>query len=302
METLDRSKFIGGSDISAIMGLSRWSTPMGVWAIKTGLVDSPDLSENEAVQLGIELEDFVARKFVKKSGIEVHSENLEVVHKDYPYMVGHLDRWTADGLPMECKTASAWKLTEWEGQDIPQEYLLQFMWYLGLAGKQRGWIAVLIGGQKFIYKQVEFNQVLFDKMVEAAKSFWENYVLAEVAPMAIAGDKDLMAQIYPESNDSVKLLTGDEEIELNSLVDERGGGKEQLELVSKEVERIENRIKQILGESGSAETGQYKVTWKSQSRTSVDSDALKNAGLYDKYSITKSIRVLRAVGRKDSAK
>ena len=33
---VDRTQFIGGSDIAAILGLSRYATPLSVWAEKTG--------------------------------------------------------------------------------------------------------------------------------------------------------------------------------------------------------------------------------------------------------------------------
>ena len=59
----ERRNYIGGSDIAAILGMSRWKTPLKLWLEKTGEVEPDDLSENEAVQLGIELEDFVAQKF-----------------------------------------------------------------------------------------------------------------------------------------------------------------------------------------------------------------------------------------------
>ncbi len=69
--TIDRTKFIGGSDISVVMGLNRWKTPLQLWAEKTGQVEPDDLSKVERVQLGSELEDFVAKKFERESGLKV---------------------------------------------------------------------------------------------------------------------------------------------------------------------------------------------------------------------------------------
>ena len=298
----DRNKIIGGSEIAAVMGLSRWATPMSVWAEKTGVVERQDISGLEHVEIGTELESYVAQRFARKSGVAVNQQDLEVVHDEYPYMAAHLDyRTVADGYPVECKTASAWKLSEWDASEIPQEYLLQVMWQLGLSKQPRGWIVVLIGGQKFLYKQVEFNQTLFDKMVAAAKSFWEDYVLTGTMPVATTGDRDLLNQMFPEASDNIRILSGDEETEFNSLVDERLGGKEQLRLVEEEIERVENRIKQILGESSVAETGQYKVTWKNQARTAVDTEGLKTDGLYEKYSKTTQLRVLRTTSKKEKS-
>ena len=64
----ERRKYIGGSDIAVVMGMSRWKTPLKLWLEKTGQAEPDDLSQVEAVQLGTELEEFVAQKFAKESG------------------------------------------------------------------------------------------------------------------------------------------------------------------------------------------------------------------------------------------
>ena len=56
----NRHLYIGGSDIAKVMGLSRWGTPLSLWAEKTGKIPPKDLSNVEAVELGNDLEDFVA--------------------------------------------------------------------------------------------------------------------------------------------------------------------------------------------------------------------------------------------------
>ena len=71
-EVFDRSKIIGGSDIAAVMGLSRWKTPLSLWAEKTGRVQN-GLSNFEAAEIGTELEEYVSRKFEKKTGIKLKS-------------------------------------------------------------------------------------------------------------------------------------------------------------------------------------------------------------------------------------
>ena len=64
----ERRQYIGGSDIAAVMGMSRWKTPLTLWLEKTGEIESTTNSNNEAVELGRELEDFVAKKFTRVTG------------------------------------------------------------------------------------------------------------------------------------------------------------------------------------------------------------------------------------------
>lgn len=54
-----RRHTIGGSDAAGIIGLSKWSSPVSVWADKTGRL--PDKPDTEAMRLGRDLEGYVAR-------------------------------------------------------------------------------------------------------------------------------------------------------------------------------------------------------------------------------------------------
>ena len=51
----NRHEYIGGSDIAKVMGLSRWGTPLSLWAEKTGKIPAKDLSDNEVVNKLYEL-------------------------------------------------------------------------------------------------------------------------------------------------------------------------------------------------------------------------------------------------------
>jgi putative phage-type endonuclease len=292
--TENRHLFVGGSDIAAIMGRSRWSSPLQAWAEKTGKVPGKDLRDIEAVEIGVELEDFVARKFMRKTGYKVRVDNRTFQHEKYSYMVGHIDRWIlGEDALLECKTTSAWNAKQWEGEEIPEEYVLQVMWYLGILQKSVGYIAVLIGGQRFLWKQLRFNAELFKKMVEAARLFWEENVLKDIPPLAIGGDEEILARLFAEVKEDIAPLNGDQQTFLNSLIEERQGGIEQKKLVDEELSRIENQIKQTLGEYEQAVTSQYGITWKKQTQTRVDLEKLKAAGLFDDFSKTIEFRVLR---------
>lgn len=302
---MDRKTYIGGGDIAAVMGLSKWTTPLQLWAEKTGKVEPRDLSNVEAVEIGSELEDYVARKFQRKSGYKVRRDSRDFIHVLHPYMAGHIDRWVvgSDAL-LECKTTSAWREKEWRGEDIPQEYILQVNWYMGIVGKSIGYIAVLIGGQKFLWKELAFNKSLFDKQVEAAKHFWEFNILQNIPPLAIAGDEEILQKMFENATEPILRLEDPSDVrtELDNLVDERKGGLEQKKLIEEELSRIESRMKQILGEHESATTGSNIITWKEQRVAPfINTDAMRQDGAYEKYEMLNRKRVLRTkkIGEKN---
>lgn len=294
----DRSKIIGGSDIAAIMGLSRWATPLSIWACKTGRIVN-DLSNFEAAEIGTELEEYVARKFTRKTGIKLRVDNRTFKHTTYPYMVAHIDRWVVgDDSLFEAKTASAWKEKEWGGEDIPTEYVLQGNWYCGIVGKSKCHIAVLIGGQKFIWKAFDFDSDLFVQQVEKARDFWENFVLKDIPPMAMAGDGETMFELFPQATaDETIRLEGEKALLLDELCESRAGGIESIKHAEEELDRIESQIKQILGEASSVEADRYSASWKNQTRSGVDIERMKADGVYEQYKKVTATRVLKAKQR-----
>jgi putative phage-type endonuclease len=296
--TVREAKTIGGSEIAVVMGLSRFKTPLRLWAEKTGRIVTEDISEREYIQLGTELEDFVARKFSKMTGLPVRRDTRTFRHAKYPYMVAHIDRRiTGTDELLECKTCNAWKAKEWEGEDIPQEYILQVMWYLGLLGMSKGYIAVLIGGQKFVHKEIQFDQELFDKMVEAAKTFIEYNVAEEVAPIAISGDSSTLLRMYPEQAEKIIIQRPDKDTD--ELVNEIQALKRVIDSAETEKEEKEAKLKQIIGDTEGVDTLTYKVTWKAQGATKLDTPKLKADGLYDKYAIKYSKRVMSVNKKKE---
>jgi len=285
----NRKTFIGGSDIAAIMGMSRWKSPLQLWAEKTGTLPEQDLSDNEAVELGTELEDFVAKKFTRKTGLKVRQAPQIYVHKDYDYFKCQVDRLvTNTNELLEVKTTSAWKVKEWAGEEIPQEYILQVNWQLGITGRDKGWLAVLIGGQKFRTKEMMFDKKLFDKQIEMALGFWV-CVQNKTAPMATGIDNPFMIELNPTHNDTLK----EADDEMNTKIGLLMETKFHIDQLKETQDLVEAQIKQVIGDSLGIKTSQYSVTWKQQARSSVDTEKLKDDNLYEKYQKLSSTRVLR---------
>lgn len=302
----DRHKYIGGSDIAAIMGMSRWKTPLKLWAEKTQKLPMADLSNIEAVELGTDLEEFVAQKFSQKTGKAVRRAPKEYTHKDYPYMHAHIDRLvTGSEELLECKTASFFKKDEWEDDEIPQEYILQVMWYLGITGRKIGHIAVLIGGQSFKYKQIEFDAELFNTMVEAAKEFWD-CVQNDTPPAVMPDDDETLKDMYSDHSEFMIELYPDKEenkVAMEAL-EEKIAYLQEIKAHQKNLEaerkEIETALKDIIKGNLGIKTLKYSITWKNQKgQYSYDKEAMQADGVFDKYATQGINRVLRVNKNKD---
>lgn len=299
----ERRNYIGGSDIAVVMGMSRWKTPLKLWLEKIGEAEPDDLSQVEAVQLGSELEEFVAQKFARETGKQVRKQSKMYVHKDYPFMAAHIDRLiTGTDEILECKTCGSYKEDEWaevietveiDGkkvekviEKVPREYLLQVTWYLGITGKKLAHIAVLIGGQKFKKRKIEFDKELFDVMVEMAKEFW-NCVQTKTQPSVAPDDNSVLAEIFSQPNEEFIESQNSEEkiLKLQQL-------KSDISALENEKNMLEAELKQVIGENLGLTTSKFKVTWPKYQKTQVDTERLKADGLYEKYANKSSYRKL----------
>lgn len=109
---------------------------------------------------------------------------------------------------LECKTANAYLAKLWGENDdeIPDYYMTQCQWYMGITGAEICHLAVLIGGQDFRTYRILFDQELFDMLFEECRKFWFDHVLADVPPALTTFDD--IAHKWQKHEDG-KTLTAD---------------------------------------------------------------------------------------------
>ena len=204
-----RRRGIGGSDAAAACGVSPWKTPFALWLEKTKRAEPDDsLSKNDAVHFGTLLEDVVAKEFERRSGLKVQRRNAIFQSDDNPFMIADIDRAiVGQNAGLECKTTSAYNASAWEGDSIPDNYLLQVQHYMSVMGWEKCYVACLIGGQDFVWKPVARNDALIDALIKTEKEFWERNVLEDIAPDICATDD--LTRLYP-ANTNLDLLEADE--------------------------------------------------------------------------------------------
>lgn len=298
-QIVERANYLGGSDVAKILGRSRWGTPLSTYMAKC--YPAHDESEhriggkNEASYWGNELEDKVCEAFTKVTGKKVARVNETLIHPEHDFIRANIDRRVVgEDAILEAKTCSAFKAKDWEENEIPEEYILQVMHYLAVTGKDVAYVAVLIGGQKFVWKEVRRDEELIKMIVDAEVDFWQNFIIPRIPPLATGSDKDsdILEGLYPTAQP-------DSQMELEPatslmLLNRETIIKEIDELEEKKA-AIENRIKEAMKDVETATSGGYKITWKNQSATRVDSKKLKELApdIYAQYSYTSESRVLR---------
>lgn len=168
-----RRSGIGGSDIAAILGLSKWRTPLEVYQSKRG--EAPDQPDNDAMRWGRYLEPAVRQAYADATGYEVRVPTDMLRHPRHEFAVANIDGFVEDrtGRIFEAKTARSGDGWGEPGSDqIPQPYLLQVQWYMEVTALPVADVATLIGGSDFRIYTVEADRELQQMLLDAAAEFW----------------------------------------------------------------------------------------------------------------------------------
>lgn len=274
-----RKNGIGGSDVASIMGLNKYSSPLNVWLVKTGREESPDLSNNQAVEWGNRLEDVVADKFADEHPeLQVRRRNATMVSIKRPWAFANIDRWVTDGKGnvgiLEVKTVGMRRAADWDN-GVPLYYLTQVMHYMSVTGYQYAWVAVLIGGQEFREYYIERDEADIKAINDAVDTFWRDFVETDTAPALIGNDPEANALLSQHSDPSTEFIAMlDEDV---SMLDELQEIKDQMEDLKHRKTLIENQIKDLIGDNKGIETETKRITWVRSTRSSFDKKAFDAA-------------------------
>lgn len=271
-----RQRGIGGSDIAACAGMHPWRTSLDVYLDKTGKIEAKP--ETEAMMFGRKLEGFVADEFAERHP-EWRVERVDAIlgHPKYPWALANIDRLLIgpDGeeAVLEIKTTSSFRQDEFQEHKLPDYITLQLMWYLGITGIKRGFVAVLIGGQAYREYEVRYDQELFGMLLEIAEGFWtlvENET--PPAPDGSEASAELLNRMYPEGTDTSIDLPP----ESMGLVEQYAKAKDEEKSAGLRKTEAENRLKAMLGENERGYAGFQEIQWKTVRSQRLDTKALRS--------------------------
>jgi putative phage-type endonuclease len=297
---------IGGSDAGAIMGLNKYASPLTVYFQKKGI---DGFKGNAATEWGHILEDPIRQKAREELGCVIESVPGMYRSRVYSFMNANLDgiinagegvtvgNQTVSGIGgHEIKTSARGE--GFTDDEIPDSYYCQVQHYMAVTGLP--WFILTVfflnsrTGRHYIVPRCdEFIQ----KLIAAETDFWENYVLEDKMPESSGVDSETE---YLKNIPLPSEIVFDDDTE--ELVAQERSLDAKIKALSKEQSELKNRIICKLVENSDGETdaekttataGRFRLTYSTQVRKSVDSDALKKAGLYDEFTKESSYKVLR---------
>lgn len=271
-----RTQGIGGSDASVILGLNKWKTAFELWLEKTGQV-LPTEAQSDAAYFGSQLEDLVAKEFEKRSGKKVRRRNAILKHSEHEFIIANVDRMiVGEKAILECKTTSAYNAKEWESEEIPESYIVQAQHYLGVLGPEykKAYFAVLIGGNKFVWKEIQRDDELIEIIFQQEIEFWHNHVLGNVPPV-LDGSSAAEEYLKKKYAKAEKGKVVDLASEYKEKIAQYLSLKDSIKSLEEQMKEIENQIKNEIKDAEIGFVQNFQVEWKSISSSRVDSKKLK---------------------------
>lgn len=263
---------ISGTDVSAILGINPWSSPLDVWLDKRGQAEPRE--QSMAMKLGNLLEPVVATLYTDETGVELVDPGF-LRHQSRDWHIGTPDRIAVDGTLIEIKTARSGNDWGEPGTDqIPRHYLTQVAWYLALTDLQVAHVAVLVGASDFRRYVVQRDLELEGVLVERCEAFWKDNIIAGQMP-AVDGSEGAaryIASRFPRNVEPLRTATEDEV----ALARRLAAARAATAAAEREQAEAENLLKAAIGEAEGLDLGALgKITWKaSKGRESVDWKAL----------------------------
>ena len=278
---------IGGSDAASVLGLNPYKSSVSVYIEKVDYIHGVSMSEkningckkdssneevNYRMELGNKLEDFVANEFSLKTGLKVRNVNGILKNDKYPFAIANIDRAVVgEKAFLECKVTNSYSKKVWQ-MGVPIHYQIQVNHYMAVTGATHCYVAALIGNEELIIHRIDRDEEIIDEIMKLEAMFWDKCILGGEIP-APDGSLDysiVLQGLYKDSKDEELIL-----FEQEKLLDRY----DEITAIYKEIEverkKIEQYIQVQMKEYEVGFIGDRRITWKKQSRNTIDTKKLK---------------------------
>jgi len=227
---------------------------------KQGKREIPDLSDNEAVQMGHVMQPVIGRLFQDRHKMELKEADYALTHPTESWFRSHFDFISADGrVLVEAKNYNAGVRNKFDADTnrIPDPDYAQLVHECACHGIDRIFLAVLFGGQEFVTFEFNISAAEQDDLIQRMAKLWAFCKTDTLPPAETIEQTKLM---YPQSSEDA--LIANQQLEL--AVAQLKQYKASIKAMEDQSEALEVAIRNAMGEKGAIQsfTGETLVTWR----------------------------------------
>ena len=231
--------------------------------VKLGLLEPPDLSGVEAVQMGHVMEPVIGQLASKKLGVELNKIEHALAHPKESWLRSHFDFvGVQDGkqILVEAKNYNAAVRSKFDPDTgiMPAADMAQVIHEATVFGVQTVYLAVLFGGSEFTLTRVDVAEQQKEDLIKQMSEYWARVVTKQPLDPETP---EQARQMFPV--DTVGA------VQANRLVEEACSRlkavKAQLSVLEGEKEKMEALIQAHMRDGGTLTSfsGEVLATWRS---------------------------------------
>ena len=262
-----RKTGVTGSEVAALLGLSKYISPIDVYTSKVEPQAGGDFGSWRAM-VGTVLEQHIANWYANMFGKRIDFPGT-LVHPNNPRIIA-----TPDGIVrneglgpdmiLEIKVPgirTSWHWGEPGSDEIPDYYYPQVIWELAVTGLQTAHVVAELGNAQPDIFTVQFDADLFGEMETIVNEFWRDHVIPRVPPEPDGSNAygDFLKRTLAQKQKAA-LITPTPEID--RVAREVYALRDESSRIKQEIEVREQAIKAFIGEELGIEGGFGRVTWK----------------------------------------
>ena len=288
MQSLSRHG-IGGSEIAAAVGISRYKSQFALWLEKTG--KSPPLSGNVCTRLGQLCEPRARQLYADATGHAVITPPCSIFHERFPWA-----RATPDGVVendprhlVQIKCVGYYVGRRWKYDGLPIEIEAQCQWEMLVTGADRNDLCAIVGSDELAWERlilgdeidparvfdsatlqittIHRNEYDISILLDRAQQFWR-YVETDTQPPIDSSVECTKWLNRKRPKASVTVSSDDPEIA--AYVDEFRVAYKCGSENERRLDLAKNRVRQLLADVGAnrIDTPDGPITWIEKSNGS----------------------------------
>lgn len=284
----ERANYIGGSQVSTVLGLNPYETPLQLWLRKRGAL--PPIEDSDIMRFGNFFEPILALHFEQTTGLRTRQISKTYTHDQHEFLRANIDRQIlanpAKGLDstavLELKTTTSYRLKSLDG-DYPISWNFQLQYYLGITGYEIGYLQVYERDTCRFHDPVLIHRHddLIAENMSKLINWWNVHMVGGKRPEPINGEDTFI--LYPNSHDGKVLEASPKELEIYQELKKVRSRKDDF---IKQEEQLKTKLKNRIGHHERVVAGgKSLVSWKSTQQNRLDTTAFKSAHpqLFKKY-------------------
>lgn len=198
----ERRKGIGGSDVAAILGESKYSSPLKVYKDKVEGIRT-DVSDKVFVRKGKDLEGFVRNvhcvPMFEEMGYEVVHPQHIFVNPAFPWIRANLDGLAIpkmnefgfreppeNNIVIEIKWVSEWAEDAWCDERynyVPIHYYMQVQTYMAVTGAKKAIVFALFDKNWEVRTfEIKRNEAMIANIINTTKQFYSYNMCMKIPP------------------------------------------------------------------------------------------------------------------------